>query len=351
MATRDYYEVLGVARTASQEEIQRAYRTLARRFHPDINKEPGAEDRFKEITEAYEVLSDAEQRARYDRFGPAWRQVPPDYEPGPGRGAGVPFGAGRSSGQRVYVNTGPFDGGPFDGGGFGGAGFGGGGFGGGGFGGGSRGGGFDEVDLEDLLGGFFQRGRGSGRGRVPGADSEAEIELSVEDAYSGGRRRVALNTTSGQRSYEVTIPAGVTDGQRIRLAGQGGAGSGGGPAGDLYLVVRLAPHPVYRVEGRDIVVEVPVAPWEAALGGSIPVPTPAGTTRVELPAGSSSGRRLRLRGRGMPNPRGAPGDLYAEVKIVVPATLSSAERELFGRLAAESRFDPRADTAATSGRR
>ncbi len=328
---RDYYQALGVARTASQEEIQRAYRTLARRYHPDINKEPGAEDRFKEITEAYEVLSDPDHRARYDRFGAAWRQVPEDYDPR----AGAHFGAGQSGGRRVYVDTG----------GFAGPGFGGPGFGGGG-------GGLGEVDLEDLLGGFFPSGgAGFGRGGVPGADSEAEIELSVEDAYTGGRRSITLNTSTGSRNYEVNIPPGVTDGQRIRLAGQGATGSGGGPAGDLYLVVRLAPHPLYRVQGRDVTVEVPVTPWEAALGGSIPVPTPAGTTRVDLPAGSSSGRRLRLRGRGMPNPRGAAGDLYAEVKIVVPATLSPTERDLFGRLAAESGFDPRAGRSAAQGRR
>lgn len=332
MATaQDYYQVLGVPRTASQEEIQRAYRTLARRFHPDINKEPGAEDRFKEITEAYEVLSDPDHRARYDRFGPAWRQVPDDYD----ARAGAPFGAGPGGGRRVYVNTGGF-GGP----GFGDAGLGG------------TSGGFGGVDLEDLLDSFRRAGgAGVGRGGAPGADSEAEIELSVEDAYTGGRRRITLNTATGSRSYEVTIPAGISDGQRIRLAGQGASGSGGGPSGDLYLVVHLASHPIYRVRGRDITVEVPVAPWEAALGASIPVPTPAGAVRVDLPAGSSSGRRLRLRGRGMPNPRGTPGDLYAEVKIVVPATLSPAERDLFQRLATESTFDPRAGATAAQGRR
>jgi curved DNA-binding protein len=323
MATRDFYEVLGVARTASQEEIQRAYRTLARRYHPDVNTEPGSEDRFKEITEAYEVLSDPEQRARYDRFGPTYRQVPPDYDPR----TGTPFGTGPGGGQRVYVNTGPLGGGfetDFGVPGFGGAPF----------------GDMDFMDFADLLGGFFRGGRGTAR--VPGADREAEIELSVEDAYFGGRRRIALNTAAGPRSYDVTIPAGVTAGQRIRLAGQGGQRAGGAPAGDLYLVVRLAPHPLYRVNGRDLTVELPVAPWEAALGGSIRVPTPAGFARVDLPAGSSSGRRLRLRGRGLPHPRGPAGDLYAEVKIVIPARPSARERELFERLAAESRFDPRA---------
>ncbi|MFF8605683.1 DnaJ C-terminal domain-containing protein [Streptomyces sp. NPDC015346] len=326
MATsnRDYYDVLGVARNASAEEIQRAYRNLARRWHPDLNKDPGAEERFKELSEAYEVLSDPDSRARYDRFGPAWRQAREE----PAGGPGGPFGAG--GGRRVYVNTG---GQGFSG--FGGADFadlgGLGGMGGGGF--------------EDLFGGLFGGGGGAGRGgfgRMPGADQEAEITLSVEDAYAGGRRRVTLDTSAGPRGYEVNIPPGVVDGQRIRLAGEGGSGTGGGPSGDLYLVVRLAPHPRYRVDGRDITVDLPVTPWEAALGASVPVETPGGTTRVELPPGSSSGRKLRLRGRGMPSRRGPAGDLYAEVRIVVPADPTPTERDLFQRLAKESHFDPRA---------
>jgi curved DNA-binding protein len=318
--TEDYYQVLGVDRSADQQDIQRAYRKLARRFHPDINKDPGAEERFKQISEAYEVLSDDTKRARYDRFGEAWRQVPEGYN-GPMPGTG-PFPGG---GRRVYVNNGP---GGFDDAGFSGA------------------------DFEDLLDGLFGgRTGGFGRGtRVspPGADTEAELELPVEDAYVGGRRRITLQTATGARSYEVTIPAGVSDGQRIRLAGQGAAGLSGGRRGDLYLVVRLAPHPRYRVDGRDITVELPVAPWEAVLGASVPVDTPAGRVQVQVPAGSSSGRRLRLRGRGMPNPKGTPGDLYAEVRIAVPPQLSRAERELWQRLAEISRFDPR--DSARAGR-
>ena len=312
--TGDYYQALGVDRSASQQDIQRAYRTLARRFHPDINKDPGAEERFKQISEAYEVLSDDTKRARYDRFGAAWRQVPEDYD-GPAPGTG-PFTGG---GRRVYVNTG--GGGGFDNAGFGG------------------------FDFDDLFGGLFG-GRTSGFGQgtrvsAPGADTAAEVELPVEDAYAGGRRRITLQTAAGPRSYEVTIPAGVSDGQRIRLAGQGASGIGGGARGDLYLLVRLAPHPRYRVDGRDITVELPVAPWEAALGASVPVDTPGGPVQVQVPAGSSSGRRLRLRGRGMPDPKGTPGDLYAEVKILVPAQSSAAERKLWRRLAETSGFDPR----------
>lgn len=326
--TGDYYEVLGVNRSASQQDIQRAYRKLARRYHPDINKDPGAEDRFKQINEAYEVLSDEKKRARYDRFGEAWRQVPEGYD-GPVPGAG-PFGGNSGGGRRVYVNTG----GP----GFGDAGFAG-------------------VDFEDLLGGLFG-GRTTGTGgfggprvSAPGADTEAEMALSVEDAYAGGRRRITLQTAAGPRSYEVSIPAGVADGQRIRLAGQGASGVGDGARGDLYLVVRLAPHSRYRVNGRDITVDLLVAPWEAALGASVPVETPGGPVQVQVPGGSSSGRRLRLRGRGMPNPKGPAGDLYAEVKIVVPPQPSDAERQLWQQLAATSGFDPRGQRVGAEGGR
>jgi curved DNA-binding protein len=324
VATGDYYQVLGVDRSASQRDIQRAYRKLARRFHPDINKDPGADERFKEINEAYEVLSDEKKRARYDRFGEHWRQVPEDYD-GPMPGTG-PFSGAGAGGRRVYVNPGA-------GGGFGDAGFAG-------------------MDFEDLLGGLFGGGFGHGRqASTPGADSEAEIELSVPEAYAGGRRRITLQTAAGARSYDLNIPAGVTDGQRIRLAGQGASGLGGGPRGDLYLVVRLRPDPRYRVDGRDITVDLPVAPWEATLGAGVRVDTPGGPVQVQVPPGSSSGRRLRLRGRGMPNPGGPAGDLYAEVRIVVPQHPSEAERELWRRLADTSTFDPRHERTSTAGGR
>jgi curved DNA-binding protein len=325
--TGDFYQVLGVDRSASQQDIQRAYRTLARRFHPDINKDPGAEERFKQINEAYEVLSDESKRAHYDRFGEAWRQVPEDYD-GPPPGT-EPFAGG---GRRVYVNTGGgFGAGPFS----------------------ESGGGASFADVDDLFGELFGGAGVRSRMRAPGADSQAEIELSVEDAYAGGRRRITLQTAAGPRSYEVTIPAGVVDGQRIRLAGQGAAGLGGGPRGDLYLVVRLAPHPRYRVDGREITVDLPVAPWEASLGASVPVDTPGGPVQVHVPPGSSSGRRLRLRGRGMPNPKGPAGDLYAEVRIVVPPQPTDRQRDLWRQLAEASDFDPRGERAGSSrgGRR
>ncbi|GLL05928.1 hypothetical protein GCM10017581_076760 [Dactylosporangium matsuzakiense] len=205
-----------------------------------------------------------------------------------------------------------------------------------------------------LAGLFGGRAGGFGPGRrvsAPGADSEAEIELPVEDTYAGGLRRIALQTGAGLHHLDVTIPAGVVDGQRIRLAGQGASGLGGGPRGDLYLIVRLTPHPRYRVNGRDIAVELPVAPWEAALGANVPVDAPGGRLQVQVPAGSSSGRRLRLRGRGLPNPRGIAGDLYAEVKIVIPAQPTPDERALWQRLAQASAFDPRAARAGAEGGR
>jgi curved DNA-binding protein len=288
--TGDYYRVLGVERSASQEEIQRAYRKLARKLHPDVNSAPDAEDRFKQVNEAYEVLSDPKKRARYDRFGEQWRQVPENYDPS---------------------KPGPRPGGN----------------------------GFPGVDINDLLGGLFG---GRFGGPAPGADAEAEIELAVEDAFTGGPRRITLTSaTGGVQTIDVKLPAGVTDGQRIRLPGQGAPGSGGGPRGNIYLVVRLAPHPRYRVDGRNLTVDLPVAPWEAALGASVPVATPGGPVQVRVPTGSSSGRRLRLRGRGLPNPKGDPGDLYAEVKIVMPPSPSDAERRLWEQLAESSRFDPR----------
>jgi curved DNA-binding protein len=322
-SNRDFYDVLGVPRNADQEEIQRAYRKIARENHPDVNKDPAAEDRFKAAAEAYSVLSDPETRKRYDAFGPDFRQVPEDVDPE--TWARTRAGGGRG-GRRARAGAG--------------AGFGGGGW--GGPEGGRFGTGFgDEVDLEDLFGGIFGGRGGRGWGPAPGADQELEIELTVEEAYRGGKRRVTFEGRGGRRSIEVTIPPGVTDGQRIRLAGQGGEGGDGAPPGDLYLIVRIAPHPRYRVEGRNIHVDLPLAPWEAALGATVPVDTPAGEAKVKVPPGTSSGRRLRLRGRGLPNPHGQPGDLLAEVRIMVPPQLTSEERRLFEELAAISDFDPR----------
>jgi curved DNA-binding protein len=315
---RDFYDVLGVSRTASQDEIQKAYRKLARTYHPDVNKDPGAEERFKEVSEAYDVLSDPETRKKYDAFGEDFRRVPDDIDPEmyarARAGAGAAGGGFRGPGRGgVRYSTG----------GVGGAG--------------------PDINFESIFGDMFG-GRGGSRGwggPTPGADVEAEIELGIEEAYAGGRRSITITGPDGPRTLEVTIPAGVTDGQRIRLSGQGGRGSAGADAGDLYLVVRLQPHPRYRVEGRDIYVDLKLAPWEAALGTSVPVDVPGGEAKVKVPPGSSSGRKLRLRGRGMPRPRGKPGDVFVVIRIMVPPSLTDEERRLFEQLAAASDFDPR----------
>jgi len=311
MADKDFYQILGVSRNASQDEVQRAYRKLARAHHPDVNKDPGAEDRFKDVAEAYAVLSDPNTRRRYDAFGPEFRQVPEDVDPEQWRraraGARAGAGAGRAGqSARDFGFTGG-----------------------------------EDIDLDDLLGGLFTGRGGRAWGPVPGADQTADIEVTIEEAFHGARRSVTVGGGSRSRSLEVTIPAGVTEGQRIRLAGQGGRGSDGAHAGDLYLVARIAPHPRYRLVGRDLYVELRLAPWEAALGTSVTVETPAAEAKVKVPGGTSSGKRLRLRGHGMPNPRGKAGDLFAEARIMVPSTLSSAERDLFEQLAAVSEFDPR----------
>ena len=319
MATthRDFYEDLGVARDAGQDEIQRAYRKLARTYHPDVNKDPGAEERFKEISEAYDVLSDPATRLKYDQFGPNFRQVPDDVDPrawnAAQRGGSRTPGGARRGGSDGFEGWTTVSGEDI----FGGSG---------------------DIDFEDLFGGMF--GGGRRRGPLRGADQEAHIELSLDEAYSGGRQRISLPGLGGPRSFDVDIPAGVTPGQRIRLAGQGAQGDG--TPGDLYLIVSIRPHPRFRLDGRDITVDLPLTPSEAALGATVPVETPSGEAKVAVPAGSSSGRRLRLRGKGMPNPKGAAGDLYAEVKIVVPRTLGERERELYEELARVSDLDPRA---------
>ena len=304
-------------RNASQDEIQRAYRKLARQYHPDVNHDPGAEDRFKDVSEAYDVLSDPQTRRRYDAFGADFRQVPEDMDPETfrrsragrrgGRCAEPEAGvAARARADRRVQLRSPAD-----------------------------------IDIEDLLGGFFGGRAGRGWGPIRGADQETELEVTVEEAYHGTRRSITLSGDGARATLDVNMPPGVTDGQRIRLAGQGGRGTEGAANGDLYLIVRIAPHPRYRLDGRDLYVNLLLAPWEAALGTSVAVDTPGGEAKVKVPSGTSTGRRLRLRGRGLPNPRGKPGDLFAEAKIMVPARPSRAERRLFEQLAAESNFDPR----------
>jgi curved DNA-binding protein len=292
---KDYYEVLGVSRDASQDDIRRAYRKLARRYHPDLNQESDAEERFKDVSEAYEVLSDPEKRERYDRLGARWRagEEVPDFEDLFGQ-------QGFGGDTRVEFGDGAFS-----------------------------------EFFERLFGGG---GPSAATGPLRGRDQEAGLELTLEEALAGGKRRL---TFDGGRSFEVNIPAGVREGQRIRLAGQGTPGRDGAPPGDLYLRVRLRPHPRFRREGDDLYVDLTVAPWEAALGATVPVQTLTETAQVRVPAGSSSGRRLRLRGRGLQKRGGGRGDLYATVQVAVPKTLSDQERDLFEKLASVSEFDPR----------
>ena len=310
---RDFYELLGVSRDATAEEIQREYRKLARKFHPDVNKEPGAEERFKEISEAYDVLSDPDTRKRYDSFGPDYRQVPEGVDPD--TWARARAGAGQRARPRAGGDESVFF---------------------------SQGFGEGDVDIDDLFSSMFGGARTRrGWGPVPGADQEAEISLTLEEAFRGGRRSITLSGPQGERRLEVNIPAGVTDGQRIRLAGQGGQGSAGAAAGDLYLVVRIQPHSRYRLDGRNITMDLPLAPWEAALGASVSVETLGGPATVKVRPGTSSGKKLRLKGRGLPNPKGTPGDLLAEVRIMVPPALDDEERSLFEQLAKVSDFDPR----------
>ena len=289
----DYYEVLGVPRVADPDTIRRAYRKLARKYHPDLNSDGDAEERFKELGEAYEVLSDADKRARYDRLGARWREAEreaPDE-------SFEDFVAHQEFGDGTHVEFG-----------------------------------------DDLFEALFGARAGRAGGPLRGHDREALLELSLEDALAGGRRRLTLDG----REVSVNFPAGVRDGQLIRLAGQGGEGRDGGPPGDLFLRVVLKPHPCFRRRSDDdLDVDLPITPSEAALGATVAVETPTGTARVRVPAGSSSGRRLRLRGRGVPKRGGGSGDLHAIVKIVVPKKLSDHERELYEQLAESSVPDPR----------
>jgi curved DNA-binding protein len=322
---KDYYQTLGVSRNASKEEIQKSYRKLARKYHPDVSKEPEAEARFKEINEAYEVLKDPEKRKKYDQFGSAWKQASRTGSPPPGwEGVQFDFGDFAGGGGRGFR----FEGGP---GGFGASGF---------------------SDFFEMLfgggGGGFRPGAAAG-GPGPGgprpragADQDATITLTLEEAARGGKREITLTDPSGEtKTLNVKIPPGVKPGSRIRLSGQGGYGSGGGSRGDLYLKVDLAPHPDLKLRGTDLHATVSITPWEAALGGRAEIPTLNGSATIKIPAGTSSGRKIRLRGKGFPHPEGKAGDLYAELRIVVPDRLSEQERELYEKLKEASEQEPR----------
>ncbi len=344
---QDYYDILGVSRSASQDEITSAYRKLARKYHPDVNKSAEAEDRFKKIGEAYEVLKDPEKRKKYDALGENWK-AGEDFSPPPGW-------------QQYTQNTGGFGNGGVrfnfsdfgEGGGFGGFSdffeslFGGGkgGFSGfGGFGGDSTG---TRSSRTGRTGGGGRPGGGTAQ---KGQDQEAEIVVNLEDAYRGGKKTITLQYQepdgSGavhqkSKNFDITIPPGITDGKKLRLHGQGGSSAMGGQKGDLYLKVRIAPHPVFQVIGSDLETDVPITPWEAALGAKINVPLVDGTASVTLPPGTQSGKRLRLKGKGLSKSGKEKGDLYAVIQIKVPEKLSTKERELFESLKEHSSFKPR----------
>lgn len=318
---KDYYATLGVDRSADKEAISRAYRKLARKYHPDLNKAPEAEEKFKEISEAYEVLKDPEKRRRYDQLGARWKEGQ-DFQPPPG--------------WHFHYEQGPRP----SGGGF-----------------SFSGEGFSDF-FESLFGGAFQqRGAAMGGGGTfarqgPPADHEATLRISLEDAYRGASMSIVLESEEGQgpggagdaagpRRLEVKIPSGILPGQRIRLAGQG-ARTGDGRRGDLYLRVEVEPHRRFRLEGRDLYTDLALSPWEAALGSQVPVPSLDGSVTLTVPRGTQSGQKLRLKGKGMPNPKGSAGDLYVTAQIKVPKKLSDRERELYEALREASGFDPRA---------
>jgi curved DNA-binding protein len=308
MDYKDYYKVIGVGRNAKPEEIKRAYRKLARKYHPDVSKEANAEARFKEVAEAYAVLGDAEKRKAYDELGANWKQgqdfrPPPNWEP-----------------QGFEFHT--------------------------------RGGGRDTAGFSDFFEGLFRGAHRQGAGRtmrMRGRDEYARIYIDLEDAFHGATRTLNLQISEPDaqgamrlrnRTLNVRIPKGVRPGQHIRLSGQGGSGIGGGEAGDLLLEVAFNPHRLYGVEGRHLNLKLPVAPWEAALGATVRVPTPTGKIELKIPPGSKSGQRLRLRGRGLP---GRPaGDLYVRLEIVTPPARTEKTQALYRQMADAFDFDPRA---------
>ena len=309
MEFKDYYQTLGVSRTATQDEIKKAYRRLARKYHPDVSKETNAEERFKEIGEAYEVLKDPEKRTAYDQFGSQWK-AGQEFHPPPDWDTGFEFRGGGFTGAH------------------------------------------DFSDFFETLFGSAQRGfekRPESGFRAQGEDHHAKIAISLEDSYHGAVRTISLQSptidksghvVTRQHSLNVRIPKGIIDGQRIRLPGQGTPGIGGGPRGDLYLEIVFDTHRLFRSEKRNLYLDLPVTPWEAGLGQSVTVPTLGGKVDVKIPPGSQTGTKLRLRGKGLPGK--TPGDLYVVLKIVTPKPVTARDRELYEHMAKEMPMNPRA---------
>lgn len=309
MEFKDYYKILGVSREASQDEIKRAYRKLARKYHPDVSKEKDAEEKFKEVNEAYEVLKDPEKRQAYDQFGSQWQQGGQGFQPPPG-----------------WEEQFGFKGGGYTEGGF---------------------GDFSEF-FEALFGGGRAQGRRGGF-RMRGEDLHANVYIDLEDAYHGTTQTLTLNVpevdpSSGRlvdkhKRLQVKIPRGIQEGQKIRLAGQGVPGAGGGPSGDLYLEVHFKPHRWFRVEGRDLHLDLPITPWEAALGAKVPVPTLEGKVELKIPAGAQTDKKLRLKGKGLP---GKPaGDQYVILKIHTPPANTAEKKRFYEEMARVMPMNPR----------
>jgi curved DNA-binding protein len=315
---KDYYKTLGVSKTASTEEIKKAYRKLARQYHPDVNKKPEAEKRFKEVNEANEVLSDPDKRKRYDTIGP-------DFARYAGNGGAQPGGFrwssnGNAGGAQFDGDAGAFS--DFFRSIF-----------------GDAGGVSGTMSADDLFGRTRTR-RGSRA--IAGQDVEYEFEIGLPEAYKGLEQQIEVKDQSGKsRRLSVKIPAGVKDGQRIRLAGQGGPGSGGAPAGDLYLRVRVKPHPLYQRDGDDLRMELPIALHEALLGAEVTVPTLKGRVSLRIPSETQNGRTIRLAGQGMPRTGGGSGDLFLTVKVVLPTKLSDEDRDGIRKIGERHAEDPR----------
>ncbi|MDB5967537.1 MAG: hypothetical protein JWQ72_4037 [Polaromonas sp.] len=324
MEYKDYYKIMGLERSATPEDIKKAHRKLARKYHPDVSKEKNAEAQFKDVAEAYEVLKDPERRAAYDRLGANWQQGQ-DFQPPPG------WNPGQGQEGPRFEDAGSFEESDF----------------------------FDAL-FRGMSGAAGARRGAGGPGRASsqgahgfdmhGQDQHARIQISIEDSYSGAARSLQLRVpedgsdgrvTMKDRVIEFSIPKGIRAGQHIRLAAQGGPGFGEGSPGDLYLDVEFLPHAHYRAEGADVYMDLPVAPWEAALGAEVEAPTPTGRVEIKIPAGSATGRKLRLKGRGLPGK--TPGDFYFVLKLVLPAADSEAAKNAYENMAAAfTSFQPRA---------